>query len=297
MTSYDENISLVGGFFDLNGSTNPTNRMISTGKFLGIGIVFNNVKNLIINNTKKIGASTKYCYLLANIIGGKFENINTVNNSDGLHFQSQCKNIQINNITGLTHDNMIAFTTGDYRTYVISEDEDFENINISNVYSDPAQSAKDLIRFIGAGKNCTGKHKNVKITNVKGITGTNPLIVFMYADQAVSNPYLTKTILENVEVSNIQKLDGSGGRLLYILSNFKNFKVSNLTYEVIFTEQTIRIGGDIDQCIIENVSIFTFNANIKKTKGMVLKTVKVRLPYDAALAGIGAVFFFKPVQR
>lgn len=227
-TKKDYNIEIIGGEWDGNMTTNPATGGFQSDLYPGIGVVLNNIQNLKIRNIVNSGNYPKYCFLIANAENVIEENIRMVNGSDGLHHQAPCKNIDIRNITGATHDNMIAFTIGDYTNYVISENGDFENITINNVYSDLSIPVMDLIRFVGDGKNGNGRSRNVTINNVIGNTGTQELIKVLGADQAVPNAYLNKTIVENMKLSNLKKVSSTNSNILYIDGRVNTLELDKL---------------------------------------------------------------------
>ena len=228
--TYNTNIKIIGGQYDINASKNPRTGAILEGLYAGIGIVLNNVKNLEVRNIKEIGNAIKYCALFANIENGIFANINCINESDGLHFQAPCKNIKINNISGACHDNLLPFTIGDYPAITISENGDFDNIEISNVYSKKDVDCIDLIRLVGNGKNKSGKFRNFKIKNVQGNPSANqPLIQILNDDQAFANDYLNGTYVENIEISNIKNTNGTYASLVGILGTVENISIDNVT--------------------------------------------------------------------
>ena len=200
--SYNTNIKIIGGKYDINAINNPRTGAIIDGLYAGIGIVLNNVRNLEIRNIKEIGNALKYCFLVANIENGLFENINCINESDGLHFQAPCKNIEVTNLTGNCHDNLLPFTIGDYPAIVLSEDGDFDNINIKNIYS--KGETIDVIRFVGNGKNGNGTFRNITIDNVEASCPNTGVIEIFNSDQAQPNDYLKATYIENIKISNVR---------------------------------------------------------------------------------------------
>ena len=200
--SYNTNIKIIGGHYDINGVNNPRTGNIIDGLYAGIGIVLNNVRNLEVRNIKEIGNALKYCFLVANIENGLFENINCINESDGLHFQAPCKNIEVTNLTGTCHDNLLPFTIGDYPAVVLSENGDFDNINIKNIYS--KGETIDVIRFVGNGKNGIGTFRNITIDNVEASCPNTGVIEIFNSDQASPNDYLKATYIENIKISNVR---------------------------------------------------------------------------------------------
>lgn len=251
--TYNTNIKIIGGQYDINGGNNPRTGAILEGLYAGIGIVLNNVRNLVVKNIKEIGNAQKYCFLFANIENGEFENINCVNQSDGLHFQAPCKNVTVNNITGTCHDNLLPFTIGDYPAIVLSEDGDFDNINIKNVYS--KGETIDIIRFVGDGKNGTGAFKNITIDNVQASCPSSGVIELYNNDQATPNVYFNKTIIENIKISNIKNNSQTKRNLINIWGQVKNIELNNISLPINTIGGTcisIFNTANVDNLIFEN---------------------------------------------
>lgn len=268
-TIWDENIHIIGGTFDFNKENNTNyNGNIQVGEYIGCGIVLNHIKNFSVTNINKLTNAKKYCILYGNAINGKFENIRIENDSDGIHAQCNLKNIDINNISGVTGDNMIPFTLGDYTHYTLSDEGDIENITISNIYGDIDTPQMDMIRFIGSGKNNVNKIKNVKIKNVKGNTGDLPLIWFMNTDTPDGNIYLKNTVVENIEIDNIEKTNGNN-YLISFTSRIKNLKIKNLTFEGDISTQLFYFNNTIENFEIEN---FNIKGKITKDNIKIFKT-------------------------
>ena len=274
-TIWDENIHIVGGDFDFNKENNLNyNGNIQIGGYIGCGIVLNHIKNFSVTNINKLTNAKKYCILYGNALNGKFENIRIENDSDGIHAQCNVKNIEINNICGVTGDNMIPFTLGDYTHYTLSDEGDIENITISNIYGDIDTPQMDIIRFIGSGKCNTNKVKNVKIKNVRGNTGDLPLIWFMDTDTPDDNIYLKNTSVENIEIDNIDK-DGGNNYLISLTSKISNIKINNIKYDGDLTTQLFYINNSITNLEFNNLII---NGNLTKSLTLFKTDGQANLP-------------------
>jgi hypothetical protein len=207
----NKNITLKGGKWLLNSTGNPTaNGDLSTNpqSWSGIGILFNKVDNLIIEDIKDIGGESKYCFLIVDINQGKFLNITMNNESDGLHFQPPLKNINIENISGVTHDDLISFTMGDYQRYSLGQLGNIENVAGKNIYGGPTTDT--LVKMVGSGLDGKSVFKNIKFENLGGYANAVAVRV-MKEDQATPNPCLKDTRLENVIFENINvKIERTG---------------------------------------------------------------------------------------
>ena len=258
--SYNTNIKIIGGHYDINGANNPRTGNIIDGLYAGIGIVLNNVRNLEVRNIKEIGNALKYCFLFANIENGIFTNINCINASDGLHFQAPCKNIEVVNISGTCHDNLLPFTIGDYPSIVLSEEGDFDNINIKNVFS--KDETIDIIRFVGSGKNGINVFRNITIDNVQAKCPNTAVIEIFNQDQATENIYLTSTYIKNILISNVKNFSQTKracinvfGRVdLMTLENI-NIEYSNIDSRVVALFE----GSDVAQLNINNCNVSNDN--------------------------------------
>lgn len=261
--SKNYNISVIGGILNYNRTNNPPTGAYLDGKWSAIGCCFNNVQGLKIKSIVKAGNADKYAFLFSNIINGEFEGINIENGSDGLHFQAPCKNIKINNCTGYTHDNYIAFTIGDYRAYTISEDGNFENIEIDNINLSKTETTLEVVRFVGAGKSDTGVIRNIKISNISGKMRDKFLISILGSDQSMANDYLKSTNIENLEISNIDWDLTDFTILLYAnkKTNIKNLKINNIATSGInaISARLLQISTDTN---VQNVSLDSLNLSI-----------------------------------
>lgn len=274
-TVWDENIHIIGGTFDFNKENNTNyNGNIQVGEYIGCGIVLNHLKNFSVTNVNKLTNAKKYCILYGNALNGVFKNIRIENESDGIHGQCNLKNIKISNISGVTGDNMIPFTLGDYTSYTLADEGDVENISISNIYGDIDTQQMDLIRFIGSGKNNTNKVKNVKIKNIKGNTGDLPLIWFMDKDIPDNNIYLKNTVVENIDIENIDKVGGTT-YLISLTSKISNIKINNIKIEEEISTQLFYFNNEIKNLEFNNLII---NGTLTKSLALFKTDGQANLP-------------------
>ena len=199
----NKNIHLIGGEWDMNSVNNPDNggdSSVNPLNWSGIGILFNKVDNLTITDIADIGNEWKYCFLIADINGLKIDNITMHNESDGLHFQPPLKNVEISNIGGVTHDDLISFTMGDYNRYAVGKTGHIENVEVINVYG--GEGTDQLIKLVGDGLDGLSKFKNMRFSNLGGYAYLAAVNI-LKDDQAAANDYLHGTHLENVVFENI----------------------------------------------------------------------------------------------
>ncbi len=207
----NKNITLKGGSWNLNNGGNPNaagDLSKNPQSWSGIGVLFNGIDNLTIEEIVDIGGEWKYCFLITDINQGKFRNINMNNESDGLHFQPPLKNIEIENISGITHDDLISFTMGDYPRYSLGQTGHIENVFVKNVYGGPTTDS--LVKLVGSGLYGSSVFKNMKFENLGGYANAVAVRI-MKEDQAAPNPCLKDTKLENIVFENINvKIERSG---------------------------------------------------------------------------------------
>ena len=281
--TYNTNITIRGGQYDMNGATNPRIGAILTGQYAGIGIVMHHVRNLLVEGIKEIGNAQKYNFLFADIENGEFRNINNINQSDGLHFQAPCKNILVENITGTCHDNMLAFTIGDYPLITISENGDFENITINNVYS--KGETIDILRFVGNGKNGLGRYRNIKVSNVIASCPNQAVIEVYKSDiTPVANDYLKDTVIENMEVSNIKNLSNVKRRFMTVYGTIHQLKVSNIS------ELNGNVSGSIlnlyDTSLVSNIELSNVYLKSGTGNGFNLLITQSKLDNNITLSNV-----------
>lgn len=205
----NKNITIRGGIWDLNKdeNTNYGDMSVDPQSNPGIGIVLRKVDNLIIENIQQIGEEWKYCFLITDITNGRFSRINMVNESDGLHFQPPMNNITIEEITGVTHDDLISFTMGDYPRYSLGQNGNIENVIVRNIWG--GEGTDELVKMVGSGIDGNSVFKNMLFQNLGGFSTIFPVCI-MKEDQATPNPTLLNTKLENVIFENIDvKISGA----------------------------------------------------------------------------------------
>ncbi|AIQ17073.1 hypothetical protein H70357_10680 [Paenibacillus sp. FSL H7-0357] len=252
----DKNISINGGEYNYNGENNPITGAYSAGLFPGHGIFLNKVDGVKVTNIAKAGRAVKYAFLLVDVTNVVIDNVNFDNESDGFHFQAPIKNIRISNITGYTGDNCLGFTTGDYSTFVVSENGDGENILIENLFLGSVDKpVNGPIRFVGAGKSDLGFYDNIEIKNiVVYMTTLNPVVEFMGADQAVANDYLKSTRIKNVQISNVKCLSATTSRdLISAAARVDNMTVSDMEVTATLQNKILTAIGTVGNLYLRNI--------------------------------------------
>lgn len=253
----NRNIRVSGGKWDLNSAGNPQatgNLSVDPQSWSGIGILFRGVDSLAVENVIEAGGEWKYCYLICDCTDVTCDKIRFNNGSDGLHFQPPIRNLLVQNISGITLDDMVSFTMGDYNPYAIGVTGDIENVHVRNIVS--AAGTHEHIKLVGAGLNGTSKFRNFRVENLRGPVSVASVTI-LQRDQAVSNNYLNNTYLENVVFSAIQP-DLSGATAPFLISaTAGDITIENTIWR---TDQTTRfvqvVGGNagkLDKLTLRNV--------------------------------------------
>ena len=162
-TNGNKNIKLIGVFDNNYQHGNDKVGGYSDGKYPGHCLFFNNVVGLEYNKVTVKNAA-KYASLIVNSKNIKCEDITFDTHSDGLHFQPPIFNCHINNVKGITGDDMIAFTLGDYTDYTVSNVGNFEKITVNNVYAD--EGTLNVVKITGSGEGNIYYFKDMEFNNI-----------------------------------------------------------------------------------------------------------------------------------
>lgn len=245
-----ENVTIFGGG-KIDNCWNENNQKTGsykTGLYPGHAVFFNHCKNIKLKNITITGAY-KYSFLAVDIDGFVGENIYFEDtNSDGLHFQPPCKNVFINNVGGKTGDDTVAFTLGDYADYEVSNEGNFENVDIRNVYGNDSMC---LFKATGSGLNSAYYFKNFNVENLYG------------------------TVTHGV----VRVIDDTTALVNTLPINFKFKNISAKKSTTTFPDIELKcIGGDISFDNINTVSSSTITIQISQTIDMLtLKNVYGKL--------------------
>lgn len=221
----NKNIHIKGGIWDLNSTGNPSP---ATGLDL-IGVLLKGVDGLKITDVVEIGDELKYCYLIVDATNIICQNINFNNASDGLHFQPPINNLLVENITGMTEDDMVAFTMGDYTPYALGITGDIENVIVRNICS--SAGTAEHIKLVGSGTDGLSVFRNMRFENISGPASVYSVCI-MNQDQAVANDYLLNTKLENISFSYINPtMPGPQTPYFYIGAASGDVLIENITFK------------------------------------------------------------------
>lgn len=256
----NRNINILGGTWDYNKAGNPTKADWKTTP--GHAIFLWKVDNVRYEDMKVINAM-KYAFLTVDGNGVFADNIQFNTGSDGLHFQPPMKNVEISNIRGTTHDDMISFTIGDYSTYSVSNEGDFENINIRNVNADGCLC---ILKITGAGKNQAYQTRNVTVDNISGTT-TSPFIS-IYDDVIEGNTDLLGTRVYGLKVRGANVGAGNTLAQIYMLDGdveFEDIVSANRTPALVTILDNASLRYLRFSNVICNTQLLTTNAGTRIT--------------------------------
>ena len=251
----NKNITIRGGVWDLNAAGQNSSGNLSTDpqSWGQNGILMKGVDNLVIEDIQEIGNEFKYCFLITDINFGTFKNINCVNESDGLHFQPPLNNILIDGIKGITHDDLISFTMGDYPDYSLGQTGNVENVICRNVYAN--EGTDEIIKLVGSGINGDSVFKNMLFQNIGG-HATLYGVYIMKEDQAYPNPTLQNTMLENVVFENINIKVTDNYSVFAIGGASGDITIKNLTSKRLNCNRTITFTKcNLDKVVLENINV------------------------------------------
>ena len=253
-TANDSYIEITGsGTIDYdysNQSASGLNTMASILKAIDV---------LKIGGGLKVINAAKYAWLVCKVDKLTADGLIFDTHSDGLHCQSPISNAYIRNLYGTTGDDMLAFTSGDYSNYYISEAGGFSNVDVSGIFSSGSLCA---LKVTG---NSTGTFYNFKVSGIYGST-TNP-VVRIWGDAN-----LTHTIIKRISIEDIYAIPAGGMSTIEI--NDRGFIDVGQTY-----------GIEIDTIKIKNVNSANTTAqtvSISGSAGTIVREISVSgLPRDA----------------
>lgn len=248
----NKNIKIIGGSWDGNRTNNATTGSYPT-LWPGIGILFNGVDGLEIRDIITIGNFWKYCFLICNCNSVITNNVHFNSFSDGFHFQGFCENILIENTSGYTGDNMIAFINADYSAYILSPNGTYKNVVVRNVKVEGMKV--DAIRLEGSGQDQTGVFENFLIENISGYMSGNAPIVQITTDTVTDGGlYLNYTKVKNIVIRNVS-IPNRGGTFMFIFYAVSgDITVENVGFSgKVDSGRLISLKGNIDKIILKNI--------------------------------------------
>lgn len=266
----NKNITVKGGHWHMNAVGNPNaGGDLSTNiqAWSGMGIMFNKVDNLIIEDIEEIGEEHKYCFLIADITQGIFRRINMVNESDGLHLQPPLNNITIEDISGVTNDDLISFTMGDYPRYSLGQYGNVENVICRNIHG--REGTAELVKMVGSGMDGKSVFKNMKFENISGYASAFPVFI-MKEDQAIANPCLKDTKLENVVFENVNAVQTAGSATFSIGAASGDITIKKLKINHDQSDRHIILNKcNLDKVHIDDVHVIPGAGTMTRTTSVV----------------------------
>ncbi len=179
-------------------------------------LVFNKIHNLNILNFTG-GDTFKYVINASNVYNSTLTNINLLNRSDGLHFQTPLNNVTINGVTGDTADSTIAFTPKDYVQYYNpdSQNGDMNGINISNVHMTNSGNV------VGLYPNGIYNISNVVIDDIDAVVAVGAMVQVIGEPDDTNHTVGTVASGSNVITNLVSTLPWYGSNLsgFYVTGN------------------------------------------------------------------------------
>jgi len=299
---FNENITILGGIWDMNHSEQymnplhypvPDTGMVFNewekasgfdrdvrqryGMYMGMCFVFNGVRgfhlsNLTIRNPVTFGMDLSYVedFTVENITFDYTEGSPKLWNMDGIHVEGGCKNGVIRNLKGACHDDMVAITSDDIMRGPI------ENITVDGIFAQGCHSAVRLLSI----KNTL---RNIHITNIFGTFYAYGVVISKFYSEPGRSGFDNITI-DHVHASFCDgTVDVPGHRrpLIWIASEVD---IKNLSFSHIYRDETNlskpTIGIDPD----------TYIANLSVSHAAQTNTLGEQIPFIHNKGRIGKLY-------
>lgn len=229
------NITIIGGTWDYNSPNvpdpnDPHNRH---------AIVLQNVIRLTLSKVKVVNA-LKYAWIIANTSYVTVDGLDFNTLSDGLHFMGPLNYADIRNLKGVTGDNLLAFTIGDYSAYELSRGN-MTNIHVSGIYCD---NTFEPVRLVG---NTGYYFDNIVIENIFGSVSTGRVV------RVIQDTDLLYTDVRNLTIKNVDctaigeqiNIDCMAGKNITI----ENVSGGNPAYNVV----KVDTNANLSNLILKNI--------------------------------------------
>jgi hypothetical protein len=239
----NKNICLKGGVWDFNASNNTGGTNLQL-----MGVIFKGVDNLKISDIDEIGNERKYCFLIVDCNNIDINNVDINNTSDGFHFQPPISNLNINNLSGITNDDFISFTMGDYSAYAIGTTGNIENVFINNIHV--SDGTDQIIKMVGNGDGSC-EFRNIKIQNLKGNLVYNG--VYIMKQDATDLTYLKDTVVRNIVIENIDVNPGENYCAVAVGAVDGDVTIRNVNINNAHDKKAIEFAGNLSKLTLDNI--------------------------------------------
>ncbi|MDR1222081.1 MAG: GDSL-type esterase/lipase family protein [Tannerella sp.] len=316
----NERIAVIGGIWDGNNRTqtmvyhedrNAKDLPYDPERYLGILMVFNNVKDLHVSGVTFRDPET-YAFLGGNLLRFTIENITfdfnlLRGNMDGIHIEGNSHQGRITNLKGTTNDDLVALNADDVPLFEMSRGP-ITDIQVDGVWAEDAHRAVRIL-------SCGSPVKRVKISNVFGTYvreavilsnhGVHPGCSSIFEDISITGLFCSNSRkgskdphirihapaqVSSFTVSDCHRTEEASasdhiliekGACIEFLS-VENASLQNRTNGTI---HFIRNLGNIDRLCLSN--IFTGNnVTLMKNEGVIKNLQKTNIP-DTALTILG----------
>lgn len=258
-----KNIEVCGGIWNCNNKEQRSNPILNNknyeGGYSGFGLLFYNVKNLIVKSltvkdpvTFAINADKISYFTFEDIIFDFNYGNPLATNMDGVHINGNSYYGRITNLQGTCYDDLVALNADE------GSDGPISHVDISGIYAEGCHSAVRLL---------TVKHpiENVHISDVHGTYFQYCIGLTKFYDGSRLG-YFDSVTIDNVFVSKAERMLIHNKRpehyvfpIIYIERGHevRNLKISELhRREYITPVETIIVGQDakVDNLILENIT-------------------------------------------
>ena len=255
-TARDANIRVIGGRWNATGADAAEHRLF-----------FHRVDGLVVQPEYVSSTAGKYCVLVADVTRFKVRNIEFNGNSDGVHITGPAKDGLVENLSGLTKDDMVGVGCSDYLTYDYSRG-DIDGLTIRGLRPRSAAAVgghgRGVLLFTTGDPTITNAlhMRNISISDIKGEVRSSA--VYLGDDTANAN-----ASQQNISISDISVQTDPGYAQVEIGAATKvrnlfidNLRMPNNTLDGAFA---VKIARSIEEVSISRVSTGIPNTGVSVT--------------------------------
>ena len=235
----DTNITIEGGIWDGNESGNDGSGLVVSdpvspvmgiqGEIVLVGVDYLTVRDLTIEDCNGFAAQTQ----------GNYQRLHDIDfgsgtRRDGLHVNGPSHHIDIRNIWGATHDDMVALNAWDWGISAVAVG-DITDVTIDGLHSLAYESATaSIVKLLCGTRDTTQANvRRVSIKNVSGELAGSALANIQY-DYDQNNPALPAGVGEvsDVRVEGVYNLNIiNAAKLLRVQQPTKNVSVGHVRWD------------------------------------------------------------------
>lgn len=211
----DSNIEVFGGTWDRGTNT-------GSDSTLSHSIYFRHIDGLYIHDLKVTTGAAKYAINPGDCTNTVVRNIDLSTYSDGIHFNGPCKNVTVDNVTGTTGDDMVAFTCSDYTAFN-DVNGGMTNITVRNIYPNASLCA---LKTAGAnGELISG----LVVDTIQGTTSQSG--IRFWNDSTIGDLQMAQVQIRNINLKP-SVLTGTTYEMLQCnVKELADISISGCTYD------------------------------------------------------------------